>query len=128
MSQPRNDVGIEEARRTLGDIADRAHNDGQITYLTRHGRPLAAVIPVGSRSSAIPDAAIDAAMDAAWPGLPEGVSLSEARRRTIAALNAAYPHLADLLDQAERQAIEAADALPQALQKVADASRRTTDK
>lgn len=123
MSDRHQEMGIEEARKTLGAIADQAHDDGVITYLTRYGRSIAAVIPVGSRASAIPDSAIDAAMDAAWPGLPEGISLSEARRRTVAALNAAYPHLADLLDAAERHAIEAADALPGALQRMANASR-----
>jgi antitoxin (DNA-binding transcriptional repressor) of toxin-antitoxin stability system len=128
MSNRHEEVGIEEARKNLGPIADRAHNEGTITYLTRYGRPIAAVVPVGSRASAIPDSAIDAAMDAAWPDLPEGISLSEARRRTIAALNAAHPHLADLLDQTERKAIEDADALPQTLKKMAEAADRTTEK
>lgn len=126
MSDRHQEMGIEEARKTLGAIADQAHNEGVITYLTRHGRPIAAVIPVGSSASAIPDSAIDAAMDAAWPGLPEGISLSEARRRTVAALNAAYPHLADLLDAAERRAIEAADALPDALQRLADSAKQAS--
>lgn len=128
MSDRHQQMGIEEARKTLGAIADQAHNEGVITYLTRHGQSIAAVIPVGSRASAIPNSAIDAAMDAAWPGLPEGITLSEARRRTIAALNAAYPHLADLLDAAEHHAIEAADALPGALQRLADAARPATKK
>lgn len=109
MSQRHEEIGIELARGQLGDIVDRAHHDGVITYLTRHGNRFAAVIPIGSRASAIPDSAIDAAMDAAWPGLPDGISLSQARRRTVAALNAAYPHLADLLDKVERQAVEGAD-------------------
>lgn len=34
-------------------------------------------------------APLDAAMDAAWPGLPAGITLEEARRRTSAALAAA---------------------------------------
>jgi len=38
-------VGIEDARKALGDIADDARL-GQITYLSRHGRPIAAVGPV----------------------------------------------------------------------------------
>jgi len=33
------------------------------------------------------------AMAAAWPGLPEGMTLGEAERRTMAALNAVYPYL-----------------------------------
>lgn len=125
MDNRHQEVGIEEARKALGAIADSAHNEGVITYLTRYGRPIAAVIPIGSWASAVPDSAIDAAMSAAWPGLPKGISLGQARRRTIAALNAAYPHLADLLDTAEREAIEAADALPGALQALADSARPT---
>lgn len=38
-------------------------------------------------------APLKAAMDAAWPGLPAGMTLDEAERRTRAALAAAYPHL-----------------------------------
>lgn len=41
----------------------------------------------------IPAAPLKAAMDAAWPGLPDGLTLEEAERRTRAALAAAYPHL-----------------------------------
>lgn len=118
-------TGIEDARKALGPIADRAHNEGVITYLTRYGRPIAAIVPVGSRATALPDSAIDAAMAAAWPGLPKGVSLDEARRRTIAALNAAYPHIADLLDRAEQKAIADADALPGALERMAAAAKKT---
>lgn len=105
MSRSSEEIGIEEARKTLGAIADRAHNEGTTTYLTRHNQRIAAVIPVGCRASAVPDSVIDAAMDAAWPGLPDGMTIGEARRRTVAALNAAYPHLPDLLDKAERDAI-----------------------
>jgi antitoxin (DNA-binding transcriptional repressor) of toxin-antitoxin stability system len=39
-------VGIEQARATLGDIANRAHLQGTSTYLTRNGKPIAAVVPV----------------------------------------------------------------------------------
>lgn len=41
----------------------------------------------------IPAAALDAAMEAAWPGLPEGMTAEEARDRTERALQAALPHL-----------------------------------
>lgn len=102
MDQRPQEIGIENARKTLGPIADRAHNQGQITYLTRNNQRIAAIIPVGSRATALPAAILDAAMDAAWPGLPAGMTMGEARRRTTAAINAAYPHVADLLDRAER--------------------------
>ncbi|RSS43844.1 hypothetical protein [Streptomyces sp. WAC08241] len=97
------EVGIETARPQLGDLANQAHYGGTISYLTRNGRRVAAIVPVGSQASALPASIIDAAVQAAWPGLPPGVSAEEARRRTIAALNAAQPHLADLMDRAERE-------------------------
>ena len=31
------EIGIEQARKTLGDLASRAQYAGQITYLTRNG-------------------------------------------------------------------------------------------
>lgn len=40
------EIGIEQARKTLGDIANRAALAGQTTYLTRNGRRIAAVVPV----------------------------------------------------------------------------------
>lgn len=103
MDNSREEIGIEEARKALGAIAESAHSQGTLTYLTRYGRPIAAVVPVGSKASAIPKSAIDAAMDAAWATLPDGFTREDARRRTVSALNAAHPHLAGLLDQARRQ-------------------------
>jgi antitoxin (DNA-binding transcriptional repressor) of toxin-antitoxin stability system len=88
-----NELGIEEVRAQLGDLVDDAHYEGTITHITRRGRRLASIVPAGVKATSIPDEAIDAAFDAAWPGLPEGVSVGEARRRVIAALNAAYPHM-----------------------------------
>lgn len=40
-------VGIEQARKELGPIVDAAHHRGEVTYLTRHGHPYAAVVPIG---------------------------------------------------------------------------------
>lgn len=40
------EIGIEEARKSLGEIANRAELAGDITYLTRHGRAIAAVVPM----------------------------------------------------------------------------------
>ncbi|MFD8516615.1 hypothetical protein ACFV27_37425 [Streptomyces antimycoticus] len=88
-----NELGIEEARAQIGDLVDDAHYEGTITHITRHGRRLASIVPAGMKATSIPEAALDAAFDAAWPGLPEGISMGEARRRVIAALNAAYPHM-----------------------------------
>lgn len=88
-----NELGIEEVRAQIGDLVDDAHYEGTITHITRRGRRLASIIPAGVKATSIPDEAIDAAFEAAWPGLPEGVTVGEARRRIIAALNAAYPHM-----------------------------------
>jgi hypothetical protein len=43
----------------------------------------------------IPSATLKAAMDAAWPGLPAGMTLEEAERRTRKAIAAAFPQLLD---------------------------------
>jgi antitoxin (DNA-binding transcriptional repressor) of toxin-antitoxin stability system len=40
------EIGIEEARKSLGDIANRAALAGQITYLTRNGKRIAAIVPM----------------------------------------------------------------------------------
>jgi antitoxin (DNA-binding transcriptional repressor) of toxin-antitoxin stability system len=40
------EIGIEQARKTLGDIASRALYAGQGTYLTRNGRRVAAIVPL----------------------------------------------------------------------------------
>lgn len=40
------EIGIEQARKSLGDIANRADLAGTITYLTRNGRRVAAVVPL----------------------------------------------------------------------------------
>ncbi len=39
-------VGLEDARGQLGDLADNAHHHEQVTFLTRNGRPRAAIVPV----------------------------------------------------------------------------------
>ncbi|HEV2088092.1 MAG TPA: type II toxin-antitoxin system prevent-host-death family antitoxin [Cryptosporangiaceae bacterium] len=36
---------IAEARDHLGDVVDRANQTGQVVYLTRRGRPVAAIVP-----------------------------------------------------------------------------------
>lgn len=41
-----NEIGLREARAQLGDIANRAHLAGQITYLMRNGRRIAAIVPI----------------------------------------------------------------------------------
>jgi antitoxin (DNA-binding transcriptional repressor) of toxin-antitoxin stability system len=45
MAEPK-EIGLREARAVLGDLAHAAAADGQITYLTSHGRRVAAVVAV----------------------------------------------------------------------------------
>jgi hypothetical protein len=100
MTKQPEHVPLESARGKLGKLADQAHNHGEITYLTRHGRALAAIVPVGCKATALPSDTLRAAYDAAFPGLPEGLTEEEAKRRLTAALNATHGHLADILDRA----------------------------
>ena len=39
-------TGAEEARKRLPEILARAHRDGTVTIVTRHGVPYAAIVPV----------------------------------------------------------------------------------
>ena len=41
------EIGIEQARKTLGDIANRVHLTQETVYLTRNGRRVAAITPLG---------------------------------------------------------------------------------
>jgi prevent-host-death family protein len=43
VSEP--EIGVEEARKKLGDLVDDAALDGAVTYLTRRGRRYAAIVP-----------------------------------------------------------------------------------
>ncbi len=45
MGVSENEIGLREARTQLGDIANRAHLVGEITYLMRNGRRIAAIVP-----------------------------------------------------------------------------------
>jgi prevent-host-death family protein len=46
MTNDSTEVGIEAARAKLGDIVSRAEYGAQVTYLTRNGRRVAAVVPL----------------------------------------------------------------------------------
>lgn len=41
-----NEIGLREARTQLGELVNRAEYAGQITYLMRHGRRVAAIVPM----------------------------------------------------------------------------------
>ncbi|MEV0646117.1 type II toxin-antitoxin system prevent-host-death family antitoxin [Phytomonospora sp. NPDC050363] len=39
------EIGIEEARKTLGDLANQVHYQGGRIILTRKGKPIADIVP-----------------------------------------------------------------------------------
>jgi prevent-host-death family protein len=45
MSEPAPDLPISEARDQLADVVSRAHYAGRITYVTRRGQRIAAIVP-----------------------------------------------------------------------------------
>ncbi|MGW4412630.1 type II toxin-antitoxin system prevent-host-death family antitoxin [Nonomuraea sp. NPDC004702] len=40
------EIGLREGRAKFGDLVNRAEYAGQITYITRHGRRVAAIVPI----------------------------------------------------------------------------------
>jgi hypothetical protein len=92
------DVELALAREQLEGIVDLAHSQGRVTYVIRDSSVLAAIVPVGPMGSVAPKSAIDAAYKGA--GLHGRMNEGEARRRLTSALNAAYPHLTDMVDKA----------------------------
>jgi antitoxin Phd len=47
MSEPAQEMPISDARDHLADVVNRAVYSGTVTYLTRRGRRLAAIVPAG---------------------------------------------------------------------------------
>ncbi|MFI6595014.1 type II toxin-antitoxin system Phd/YefM family antitoxin [Nonomuraea sp. NPDC050536] len=41
-----NEIGLREGRAKFGDLVNRAEYAGEITYITRHGRQVAAIVPI----------------------------------------------------------------------------------
>jgi prevent-host-death family protein len=46
MTAAPEDLPAGEARRTFADVIGRAQHAGTVTYITHHGRRVAAVVPV----------------------------------------------------------------------------------
>lgn len=46
MGQPSQSESIRAARINLAAIVDRAEHDGEPTVITRHGREVAAIVPI----------------------------------------------------------------------------------
>lgn len=45
MSEPAHEISISAARDDLAEVVSRAHYAGRITYVTRRGQRLAAIVP-----------------------------------------------------------------------------------
>ncbi|WP_197093629.1 type II toxin-antitoxin system Phd/YefM family antitoxin [Nonomuraea sp. SBT364] len=41
-----DEIGLREGRAKFGDLVNRAEYAGQTTYITRHGRRVAAIVPI----------------------------------------------------------------------------------
>ena len=52
MVNPISRKGAEEARNQLPDLLDAAEK-GRSTIITRHGRPVAALVPIGAYGAAL---------------------------------------------------------------------------
>lgn len=46
LPEPGPAVPVSIARRQLAELVQRACQWGETTYLTRHGRPVAAIVPI----------------------------------------------------------------------------------
>lgn len=46
MDVSENEIGLREGRAKFGDLVNRAEYAGHITYITRHGRQVAAIVPI----------------------------------------------------------------------------------
>lgn len=45
-AEPAGEMSISAARDDLADVVSRAHYAGRITYVTRRGQRMAAIVPV----------------------------------------------------------------------------------
>lgn len=61
-------LGLEETRRSLGERVKKAEQDGELTIVTRHGKPSVGIIPYELLVRAL--AALGEPTDT-WPSPPE---------------------------------------------------------
>lgn len=52
MAENPRELAVDELRDKLADVVDEAAFGGEVTYLTRHGRRLAAIVPVEAAEAA----------------------------------------------------------------------------
>lgn len=46
MGVSENEIGLREGRARIGELVNRAQYAGETTYITRHGRRVAAIVPI----------------------------------------------------------------------------------
>jgi prevent-host-death family protein len=87
----RHEIGLREARKELGDLAAAAQHGDRVTYLTRHGKAVAAVVPASAARSvsAMQREAERAALDRRQTEDLHGVQLDWTRRQFEVPLRAA---------------------------------------
>ena len=69
-------VGAFEARAHLSELLQRVEAGEQVT-ITKHGRPVARLVPVGQRPAARHWQAYWGAIDARAVALPQGMTIKE---------------------------------------------------
>lgn len=52
MSEPAHELPVTDVRGRLADVVNEAAYGGQVTYLTRRGRRLAAIVPLETAEAA----------------------------------------------------------------------------
>jgi prevent-host-death family protein len=83
-SSPKTQVGAYEAKTRLAELLDQVESGGRIT-ITRHGRPVAQLIPIPGGAEGTVDEAVDALIafrreHALASGISIGDLLREARK------------------------------------------------
>lgn len=76
-----NEIGIEEGRKRFGDLVIAAEQRGEITIVTRYGKPAAAIVPITKETAMLTYAPANygnrtvtgpwSAWQAQLPGLPD---------------------------------------------------------
>lgn len=66
----RQETPVGGANQQIVEMVEKAHQDGVVSVISRHGKILAAIIPVDSRTTITPNGTLDVTYDAAPPGSP----------------------------------------------------------
>lgn len=59
----KNEIGIEEGRKRFGDLVIAAEQRGEVTIVTRYGKPAAAIVPISRLAKEQPMTVADIARE-----------------------------------------------------------------